>query len=804
MTLPGMNIPLRILAGGLLMSLLLPSCATVPAARGIRPAPGVPVIPQPWRTETRPGEFVFGASTKVMLQGNQPGVLPVAELLREYVGQAAGRDVPIEASAGSQAGSALQPGSVILDLEGAADRLGEEGYLLDVGADMIRLSAAAPAGLFYGVQTVRQLLPALSGSQEGPGALSRLAIPCLSIEDRPRFPWRGALLDSSRHFFPKEFVKRWIDILAMHKLNVFHWHLTDDQGWRIEIKRYPRLTEVGAWRVDREDMPWNARPSQRPGEKATTGGFYSQDEIREIVAYAASRFVTIIPEIEMPGHAKGALTAYPELSCTGGPFTVLPGGYWPITDVFCPGNEATFEFIDNVLSEVVDLFPGKYLHIGGDEVDKAEWKRCPKCQARLKAEGLKDENELQSYFVRRVESILNAKGRSLVGWDEILEGGLAPRATVMSWRGTEGGIAAARAGHDVVMSPTSHCYFDYYQGDPASEPPAIGGFIPLEKAYSFEPVPEVLNGTEARHILGGQANLWTEYIAEGRHAEYMALPRLAALSEAVWSPKEKRNWMGFTSRLPRLLDLYDRAGLNYSRSAFMAAIETRLAGGRGRFTAALKTEIPGLDIRYTTNGTDPTALSSRYSRPIGLKKTTELRAAAFRDGRRMSPAVSSERVVVHAALGHVPRLALPFSQKYTAGGDRGLVDGLLGSRNQDDGRWQGFEGSDLEAVIDLGSPKALRTASARFLQNINGWIFLPVSVEFSVSLDGKDFQDVPGITPGPAPRLAEIAVKAFAASIGGQRVRFLRLKARNFGLLPEWHAGAGGKAWLFVDEIVVQ
>jgi hexosaminidase len=777
------------------------AAASCGSARSKPKASGPAVVPAPLRLEARTGAFALGPETRIVIDENRDEARPVATFLRDMLKSPTGYDLAIEVSTGAAGEMPLRAGAICLRLADLEGRLGREGYLLDVGADRILLEAAAPAGLFYGVQTLRQLLPA---AIEKPGGAGPWTVPAVSIEDRPRFGWRGGMLDCARHFFPKDFVKRWIDILAGHKLNVFHWHLTDDQGWRIEIKKYPRLTEVGAWRVDREDQHWNARDPQKPGEAATYGGFYTQEDIREIVAYAASRFITVVPEIEMPGHAKAALAAYPELSCTGGPFTVQPGGYWPITDVFCPGNDGAFEFLENVLAEVVGLFPGPFVHIGGDEVDKTEWKRCPKCRARMKTEGLKDESELQSYFVRRMEKVLTAKGKRLIGWDEILEGGLAPQATVMSWRGTEGGIAAARAGHDVVMSPTSHCYIDYYQGRPDVEPPGIGGYLPLSKVYSFEPVPDVLTEAEAGHILGGQVNLWTEYVSNGRHAEYMALPRLAALAEAVWSPKERRDWANFAARIGALLPRYEKAGLNFSRSAYLVSIrtESRRLGSQAALT--LETEIPGLDIRYTTDGSDPGPGSKLYKRPLVLRKTAEVRAAAFEGRERLSPAVSVERFLVHAATGRKAVLASPFSEKFPAGGEPALTDGLLGSKDLNDGRWQGFEGPDLDAVIDLGSARTVRRIAVRCLQNINSWIFLPSSVEFAVSADGRTYETVGQIGNDVPPQLADVVIKGFEAAFGARRVRFIRVIARSIGTVPDWHFGKGGRAWLFADEIVVE
>jgi len=415
--------------------------------------------------------------------------------------------------------------------------LGPEGYELTVTTDRVTICASGPAGIFYGQQTLRQLLP-------GP-------IPCVHIEDRPRFQWRGALLDVARHFFPKEFLKRYIDLLAFHKLNVLQLHLTDDQGWRVQIQRYPKLTRVGS------------RRAETCGDAQRYGGYYTQTELRDLVAYAAARQITIVPEIEMPGHSLAALAAYPEFSCTGGPFRVRTT--WGIErDVFCAGNEKTFEFLQNVLDEVMAIFPSPFIHIGGDECPKDRWKVCPKCQARIKAEGLQDERELQSYFIRRIEKHLTARGRRLIGWSEIREGGLAPNAAVMDWKG--GAVEAATAGHDVVMSPTTHCYLDYYQSqEKTAEPKAIGGFLPLSKVYSFEPIPSKLAPEFHRHILGAQANLWTEYISSPQHAEYMAFPRLCALAEVVWSPAEKRDWADFSARLTRHLKRLDALRVNYRR-----------------------------------------------------------------------------------------------------------------------------------------------------------------------------------------------------------------------------------------------
>lgn len=521
-------------------------------------ATGADIIPRPVRVESSQGTFRLQATTPVIVQAGAEGADSVGRYFIRTLAAAGG----MELSLVTRTAVADTDNAVVLSLEGSLRTgLGDEGYMLSVTPRQAKISAAAPAGLFYGIQTLRQLLP--------PDAFSSVplqgvlwSIPCVRIEDVPRFPWRGMHLDVSRHFFGKAFIKEYLDLMAMHKLNVFHWHLTDDNGWRLEIKRYPRLTSIGAWRVDREQDNWQKRQSQQPGEKATYGGYYTQDDVREILAYAKERYITVVPEIEMPGHSVAAVSAYPEYSCTGGPFTVLPGGYWPNVDIYCAGNEGTFTFLEGILTEVTDLFPSPYVHIGGDEADKTNWKKCPKCQDRIKGEGLKNEEELQSYFIRRIEIILNARGKRLIGWDEILQGGLPPNATVMSWQGMGGGIAAAKAGHDVVMTPTSTCYFDYYQAK-SGEPEGIGGFLPLDSVYRFEPVPDDISPGQRPHILGTQANLWTEYVPTASHAEYMVLPRMCALAEVAWTMPELKDFDDFLSRLEKQYSRFDRMGVNY-------------------------------------------------------------------------------------------------------------------------------------------------------------------------------------------------------------------------------------------------
>ena len=758
-------------------------------------AGSVSIVPKPKQLSLRHGSFELTARTAVICEPSDERSRGVALYLAEKLGAATGGRLTVSHE------SPVSAAALIVLRKSSDAALGDEGYLLRVRRGEIAIEAAAPAGLFYGVQTILQLLPADALAGKGRGAA--IAIPCLDIQDSPRLKWRGLMLDCSRHFFPKDFVLKYIDYMAAHKMNSFHWHLTDDQGWRIEIKKYPRLTEVGAWRVDREDLPWNERPAQKEGEKATYGGFYTQDDIREVVAYAQSRFITIVPEIEMPGHCLAALAAYPQYSCTGGPFTVPPGGVWPILDVYCPGNEGRSRSVENVLTEVCDLFPSEYIHIGGDEVDKATWKACPKCQARIAAEGLKDEEELQSYFVKRVEKFLNSKGKKLIGWDEILEGGLAPNAAVMSWRGIEGGIAAARAGHDVVMTPTTYCYFDYYQGDPANEPPGIGGYIPLRKVYSFEPAAPELTPAEAAHIIGAQANLWTEYVPTTEHAEYMTYPRAAAIAEIGWTPKEARDWTDFTRRMDREFERYEAMGIHFARSAYAVQFGPAHDAAKGTFGIKLETDTYRPDIRYTLDGSDPVASSPAYARPFVPKKSGVIKAAAFLGGKPVGKPAEVQ-MTIHKALGVPATLEFPPAEPNAGAGPAALTDGLHGSASPGNPHWVGFQGDDLVATIKLKKAEKIHRVSTGFLQRRDSWVLLPTSVEVAVSSDGKNFESVATLSHDISPLAPETVVKEFAAEAEGRTARFVRVHAKNIGLCPPGHRAAGQKAWLFADEIVVE
>ncbi|HEU4829787.1 MAG TPA: family 20 glycosylhydrolase [Gemmatimonadales bacterium] len=585
----------------------------------------LPLIPWPRHIERDTGEFTREGRIELRADGVSAELVEyAADLFENEIGVR-----PMRPGRGAEK-------AIVLALE--PDSGAAESYRLAVTSHAVRLTAGTEAGLFRGMQTLRQLLSMPDGR-----------IPALRIEDAPRFSWRGAHLDVARHRFPVEFIKRYIDLISRYKLNTFHWHLTDDQGWRIEIRTYPRLTEVGAWRKE-TIVGKNFDPYV--GDGIRYGGYYTQDEVRDVVAYAAERHVTVVPEIEMPGHAKAAIAAYPWLACTAGPFEVWT--MWGVhEDIFCP-HEETFTFLENVLTEVMELFPGPWIHIGGDEAPKRRWKESPVAQAVIRREGLKDEHELQSWFVQRIERFLSSHGRRMIGWDEILEGGLAPGATVMSWRGVDGGIAAAKAGHDVIMSPGSHLYFDHAQGPPELEPLSIGGNTPLDRVYGFEPIPPELQGAERSHILGAQANMWTEYLKTPEQVEYMLFPRLLALAEVVWSPADARDWGSFTRRAPAALAALDRLGVNY-RVPHVEGLE----GDRVFLGDTAVIELESLlgdagTIRYTADGTDPTSASSAYAGPLRIVLDTgsvTLSARLFLADGRSSPPRSARlrRTTLRAA-----------------------------------------------------------------------------------------------------------------------------------------------------------
>ncbi|GAB3988833.1 family 20 glycosylhydrolase [Spirosoma daeguense] len=602
------------------------------------------LIPQPVSVDAQTGVFTLNKSTSI--QYNQANARPVAEMLGQQL------NAPTGFGLAAKEGKA---GKIQLNLNQTPNaRLGPEGYTLDASPKGVIITANQPAGLLYGIQTLTQLLPKEIESKTTQSA--NWSLPAVRITDYPRFGWRGIMLDVSRHFFTKDEVKRFIDQLAKLKFNTLHWHLTDDNGWRIEIKSLPKLTEVGAWRVARTGH-YGDRAAPKPGEPTPYGGFYTHNDIREVVAYAQTRNVTIVPEIDVPGHSMAALAAYPELSCTKAQVSVDPGtpfSEWygngtfkmKVENTLNPSDEKVYEFLDKVFTEVAALFPNPYIHVGGDECYKGYWAQDPGCQALMKQLNIRHVEDLQGYFMNRVEKILTAKGKKLLGWDEILEGGISPGATVMSWRGIKGGIEAAHAGHNVVMTPTTFAYLDYNQGDPTIDPPIYAN-LRAQKSYSFEPVPD---GVDAKYILGGQANLWTEQIPTLRYAEYMMYPRGWALAEVYWSPKEVKNWPNFVQRMETHFDRADVAQINYSKAVYDAIVRTSQNGDKLRLELA--SEIPGLDLYYTTDDTMPDQFSTKYSQPVDLPDgPITLRVVTYRNGKPIGHLITLTRDALQKRIG---------------------------------------------------------------------------------------------------------------------------------------------------------
>lgn len=666
-----------------------------------------------------------------------------------------------------------------------------EAYRIEVNAQTIRIDGASEAAVFYGIQTLRKTTPI--------GNYRSIDFSPVVINDAPRFGHRGMMLDVARHFQPVGFVKKFIDLLALHNLNRFHWHLTDDQGWRIEIDSYPKLTEIGAYR----DGTVIGRNS---GEYDTIrhGGFYTKEELREVVAYAAERYITVIPEVDLPGHMLAALAAYPELGCTGGPYEVSKE--WGVfEDVLCPGTDSTFIFLEAVLTEVMEIFPSEYIHIGGDEAPKVRWEECPRCQARIKELGLKDrdghtaEHYLQSYVTARVEKFLNEHGRRIIGWDEILEGELAPNATVMSWRGMGGGIQAAQMGHDVIMTPTTYCYFDYYQSqDIEEEPFGIGGYVPLSLVYSFDPAPEVLTTEQKAHILGAQANLWVEYIKTPEHVEYMTLPRLAAMSEVQWMQPEVKNYDEFLKRLPNLLALYDKLGYNYATHLFdvVAEFTPNFA------TNALDVEFSTIDdapVYYTLDGTEPGPSSLRYEHKFSIREDTELRAIAIRNGIKSK--VYHETIAVSKSSFQPVELLTSPAPNYGYDGTGMLVDGLYGKNtNYRTGRWIGFQGEDLVAVIDMLQSTEISSLEVRNAVVTGDWIFDASEIVLEASNDGITYSLVAEEKINDEHDDHWVDISKHSLSFDPTIARYFKVTIRP-SLMPSWHPGNGNRAFIFVDEI---
>ncbi len=694
------------------------------------------------------------------------------------------------------------PTEIFLDFSNKAK---SDGYEIEITKKNITISGNAN-GLFYAFETLKQIIRRNSKKQ--------ITLPVCKIKDYPRFPYRGMHLDVGRHFFPVSFIKKYIDYLAAYKYNTFHWHLTEDQGWRIEIKKYPLLTQVGGCR----DRTLIGRYGSNKYDSIKYCGYYTQQQIKEIVQYAADRYITVIPEIEMPGHSTAALASYPYLGCTKGPYKVMDT-WGVLDDVYCAGNDSTFTFLQNVLDEVMQLFPSKYIHIGGDECPKERWKTCPLCQKRIKDNNLKDEHALQSYFIQHIEKYLNSKGRKIIGWDEILEGGLAPNATVMSWRGEEGGIEAAKQNHDVIMTPGSHCYLDHSQSK-NEDSVTIGGYLPLEKVYSYEPIPAALNAEQAKHVLGAQGNVWTEYMANISKVEYMIFPRMIALSEVLWSPKDKRDWSDFERRLPIIFERLDKQKINYSKAIYEPKINISSTPGyegiylsvnskqeKSKYYFGNKTE--NQFLIYTDSISTVITKSGLYGIRMLGKPVPEQKGEQWGNAQ-LSPfenIFSADlKFNFNKATGKKITLVTQPNKSYAANGAFTLVDGVQNEKGMaKSSEFLGFLGTDMDATIDLGKDIDISKVTLHVLKQNGSWIYLPSQVEVSYIpyFDSTQISRIPPIEMVTVDikqedDLNKIEIKK------EKFCRYVHIRAKNFGIIPSGKPGAGNPAWLFVDEIEVQ
>ncbi|WP_288854004.1 glycoside hydrolase family 20 protein [uncultured Bacteroides sp.] len=731
------------------------------------------------------GEFALNSNVKIIYPEGNEAMQRNAQYLAGYLKKATGKMYQIETGTEGKGNILLQ---VVSDVEKP------EAYQLKVNAEGVVISGASEAGVFYGIQTLRKSIPVLENSTP--------VLSYVEISDAPRFDYRGAHFDVSRHFFTVEEVKSFIDMMALHNMNRLHWHITDDQGWRIEIKKYPLLTEIGSQRketvIGHNSGEYDGKPY---------GGFYTQEEAREIVAYAAERYITVVPEIDLPGHMQAALAAYPQLGCTGGPYDVWT--IWGVSDnVLCAGNDSVLTFIDDVLAEIIDIFPSEYIHIGGDECPKVKWKSCSKCQARIKALGIKSDDKhskeeyLQSFIINHGEKFLNAHGRQMIGWDETLEGGLAPNATVMSWRGEGGGIEAAKQHHDVIMTPNTYLYFDYYQTkDTENEPMAIGGYLPLERVYSYEPMPRSLTQEEQKYIVGVQANHWTEYIPTFSQLQYMALPRWAALCEIQWSQADKKDYQNFLTRLPQLISLYQTEGYNYAKHVFDVTADFQANAETGVVEVRMKT-IDDAPIHYTLDGTEPTSASPVADSVLSIKENCILQAVAVRPSGNSR--IFSEKVVFSKSTCKSIVANQPVNKQYEFKGVSTLTDGLKGNGNYKTGRWIAFYRNDMDVTIDLQQPTEISSVAFSTCVEKGDWVFDVRGITIEVSDDGENFtkvfsEEYPEMKETDRNGLYEH--KQTFAPVKTRYVRVLGLSERS---IPAWHGGKGNFGFLFVDEIVIE
>ncbi len=768
-------------------------------------AQDVQLIPYPEKVVKGNGEFTIQPQTVLVVSETAEALLSALSPLNEKLAKAAGFQLKV-------AKVAPRSNFIAFAFDPSLSKPG--AYSINVLSDKVLVTAKDPSGIFYAMQSLLQLLPPAIESDRL-FTRQQWSMPVVSIQDAPAFEYRGLMIDVARHFQPISFMKKLVDLMAMQKMNRLHLHLVDDQGWRIEIKKYPKLTEVGGRRngtlVDKYPGKGN---DNKPYD-----GFYTQAQIKELVAYASKKFITIIPEIELPGHSSAAIAAYPALSCFPQETTVVndnmvatktkeqlktPGTKvvqetWGVfTDVLSP-TDYTFQFMNDVLDEVMQLFPSKYIHIGGDECPKDAWKRSAFCQEMIKKYNLKDEHGLQSYFIQRIEKHINSKGRSIIGWDEILEGGLAPNAAVMSWRGTQGGIESAKQGHDVVMTPDSHCYLNFYQSEDQTDSIAWGGFLPLKRVYGYDPIPAELNPEQAKYIKGVQGNLWTEYIKSSALAEYMLFPRAVALAEIGWT-KQKPGFDHFTNRLISYLKRLEKHGVNYSRHMYDIGLKSQYDPASNTVKVSVDGVSDKKNLFYSVIAEQGGLVTKPYEQPITIASAAKLEIAAFVEG-----AVVDKRTAffnINKATGRKFSLSIEPAPQYGKGGPAALVNGIMGSVTRfNDDEWLGWNGKHFEGILDLGRVEEIKKIYLRFYKAPSSWIYMPSSIQILVSADGITYKEV---AVKNNPDSGQMGVQQHGFSFDGLKTRYVKIIAANNGIIKSGFPGQGYPAWLFVDEVVVE
>ena len=744
------------------------------------------IIPKPLDVNCKgDASFLLKDGVAVIYPENNQKMQDNAEFLVDYVEKQTGVKLT------SHAGMPVD-GAICLTLDLNDDNA--EAYKLIVNDKRVCISGASEAGVFYGIQTLRKSLPVAQDIN--------VNLSAVEIYDKPRFAYRGAMLDVARHFYTVDEVKTFIDMLALHNINRFHWHLTDDQGWRIEIKKYPKLMSVASERKETVVGRWYSGIY----DGKPYGGYYTQDELRDVIDYAAKRHITIIPEVDLPGHMQAALTAYPELGCTGGPYEVRT--IWGVSqDVLCVGNDFTLQFVKDVLSEVADIFPSEYIHIGGDECPKVRWEKCPKCQERIKSLGLKSdakhtkEQRLQSYMIQEAAKYLKEKGKRIIGWTEILEGGLVPDATLMSWIGESGGIEAAHQHHDVIMTPNTYLYFDYYQSKKVEdEPLAIGGYLPIEKTYNYEPMPKELTEEEQQYIKGVQANLWTEYIPVFSQVQYMVLPRLGAAAEVQWTDPSKKDYKDFLRRVPHLVAVYDCYGWNYATHVYDVNVDMKADTVNHVLNVQLSTMADD-PIYYTLDGQDPTEKSLKYTKPFTIDQSVVLKTMAVHPDRTSK--ISVDTIRFNKATLKPVVLLQPNESRFSPDGPVVLVDGRNGNHSFDTGAWLAVAGNDLETVINMQAETILSSASVHVYVRKDAWLFDARGFSVSVSSDNKNYKEVASQEYKQMQESDSDGIIEHELSFDPCKATYVKIKVISEKSMPDWHWDAGKAPFLLVDEIIL-